>query len=331
MINTIYIEENVKEHPRTKNILSRFKVARHIYIDRYGELFNRRNQNFRIQKHRPDLILANKHQGFVLPTPEGFGFTGSKNYYFSHMYNCIYDCRYCFLQGLYRSANLVLFVNYEDFDKEIIKLVEANKGEQVNFFSGYDCDSLALENVTGFATHILPIFKKLPSALIEFRTKSIQVRPLLSIPVIENCVVAYSLVPDIISQKVDLRAPTIEQRIQTMVKLANAGWKIGLRFDPLIHGRDWKNLYECLLNRVFNLIPNRSIHSISYGALRFPRAMFKTITKLYPKDKLLSSKLNNHNAYVSYSAELETEMIEFCRELSIKFVSEEKIFKCSSQ
>ena len=25
------------------------------------------------------------------------------------MYNCIYDCRYCFLQGMYNSANFVVF------------------------------------------------------------------------------------------------------------------------------------------------------------------------------------------------------------------------------
>ena len=331
MINTIYIEEAVRYHLRTKRILSLFKKSRIIHISRYSELFNVRNQNFRIQKESPDLILASKHKGFVLPTPNGFGFSGSQNYYFSHMYNCIYDCRYCFLQGMYASANLVIFVNYEDFDTEIIKLVGANKGEQVNFFSGYDCDSLALENITGFATHILPIFKKLPSAFLEFRTKSVQIRTLLSTAVIENCVIAFSLVPDLISQKVDLRAPTIESRLQAMVKLAEAGWKIGLRFDPLIHGKDWRSLYEDLLKTVFNMVPNNSIHSVSFGSLRFPRAMFKTITKMYPREKLLASKLSTSNGRVAYNMDLEAEMIDFCKDLSVKFVPEGKIFKCSPQ
>ena len=31
------------------------------------------------------------------------------------MHNCIYDCRYCFLQGMYRSAHYVVFINYEDY------------------------------------------------------------------------------------------------------------------------------------------------------------------------------------------------------------------------
>ena len=33
------------------------------------------------------------------------------------MYNCLFDCRYCFLQGMYNSSNFVIFVNYEDFFK----------------------------------------------------------------------------------------------------------------------------------------------------------------------------------------------------------------------
>ena len=108
MIDTIYIEKEIKKHPRTLEILSKFRNVRTIAIDRYGEVFNRKNQNFRIQKKNPCLILAKKHKGFVLPAPEGFGIGSSKNYYFSHMYNCINDCSYCFLQGMYSSANFVL-------------------------------------------------------------------------------------------------------------------------------------------------------------------------------------------------------------------------------
>ena len=50
MIETVYVEKKIKEHPRTKFILSKFKKAKIVEIDRYGEIFNKRNQNFRIQK-----------------------------------------------------------------------------------------------------------------------------------------------------------------------------------------------------------------------------------------------------------------------------------------
>ena len=253
MIETVYVEKKIKEHSRTKLILSKFNKAKIIEIDKYGEIFNKRNQNFRIQKNNPDLILAFKNNGYVLPTPDGFGIGSSKNYYFSHMFNCIYDCRYCFLQGMYSSANYVIFVNFEDFDKEIEKVIQDNKGNKITFFSGYDCDSLALEHLTGFAKHITTLFAKYPEVDIEFRTKSIQTKLFNSIEPLDNVIIAYSLMPDLMSKALDNKTPSILKRINAISHLAAKGWKIGLRFDPLIHGKDWQKLYKELLDNVYIL------------------------------------------------------------------------------
>lgn len=328
MIETIYIEKKIKDHPRTMSILSKFKKARHIEIDKYGEIFNKHNQNFRIQKKNPALILAYKKEGYVLPAPEGFGIGSSKNYYFSHMYNCIYDCRYCFLQGMYSSANYVVFVNFEDFDAEIEKIIQKHPKDSLTFFSGYDCDSLALEKVTGFAKHIIPFFQKYPNVDVEFRTKSTQIEPFSLIKPMDNLVIAYSLMPDLISKSLDNKTPSILKRINAMSLLASKGWKIGLRFDPLIHGKDWKDLYTKMIIMVFNSIPVSSIHSVSFGPLRFPKQMFKDIFKLYPNEPLFLGPLSQNKGIISYSTEIEQEMTFFCKELTTKYINESQIFKC---
>ena len=119
MFTTIYIEEQMADHPRTREICARFPRATRVQCQRYGEVFNPKAQDFRLQKRKPALILARKHDRRVLETPAGYGIGGTDNYYFSHMLNCLYDCRYCFLQGMYRSAHHVLYVNYEDFGTDI--------------------------------------------------------------------------------------------------------------------------------------------------------------------------------------------------------------------
>ena len=116
--------------------MSKFKRSRIIYIHKYSEIFNKKKQSFRLQKKDPLLILAKKNNNFVLKAPEGFGIGASKNYYFSHMYNCIYDCKYCFLQGLYSSANYLVFVNYEDFLNQIKNLLLEIKVRVLRFFLG---------------------------------------------------------------------------------------------------------------------------------------------------------------------------------------------------
>ena len=99
MFERIYVEESVQDEALTLDLLERFSDADQVQCQRYTEIFNKKAQNFRLQKKNPSLILARKFDNFVLPVPDGFGIGASENYYFSHMLNCLYDCRYCFLQG----------------------------------------------------------------------------------------------------------------------------------------------------------------------------------------------------------------------------------------
>jgi len=329
MINTIYIEENILKHPRTIEICERFPQARQIICERYGEVFNPKAQNFRLQKQNPALILAEKHRGFALPSPAAYSIGAEKNYYFSHMLNCLYDCRYCFLQGMFQSANYVLFVNFEDYQQDIRQICNASPDEDIHFFSGYDCDSLALEPVTGFAEHFLPFFADIPNAWLELRTKSTQIRSLLNRQADPRCIVAFSLSPDEIARKVEDKAPSLERRLDAMCKLQEQGWQLGLRFDPLIYQSGYQEQYKKLFEQVFSRIKIESIHSVSLGVFRLPEKYFKKIHKLYPEEKLFASPLENNQKMISYKSELEHEMMRYCSNQLLKFIPQSKFFPCT--
>lgn len=328
MIQTIYIENAVYDHPRSKQIRERFSHANIVQCERYGEVFNPKAQNFRLQKQQPALILAEKFNNFVLPAPLSYNIGGQNNYYFSHMLNCIYDCRYCFLQGMYRSANYVLFINYEDFDQAIEETALKHKDAQSYFFSGYDCDSLALEPVTGFIKHTLPVFRKLENAVIELRTKSTQIRTLLDCEPMHNCVVAFSLSPDVLSEALEHKAPPLHKRMDALVKLQKAGWPIGLRFDPIIYCDNYQALYSDFFEQVFQRIDIEQLHSVSLGVFRMPQGFYRNIVKLYPQEKLFAGPLAESQAMVSYETSLEEEMLTFCRDKLLQLMPEEKLFIC---
>ncbi|MCX7107109.1 MAG: DNA photolyase [Methylococcales bacterium] len=328
MIETIYIEEAILQHPRVIEITSRFPQARKINCARYGEVFNPKAQNFRLQKQKPALILAEKYKHFAMAAPAGYGIGAKRNYYFSHMLNCLYDCRYCFLQGMYQSANYVLFVNYEDFQSEIKELCLETPDEPVHFFSGYDCDSLALEPITRFAEQFLPCFEKIPNAWLELRTKSTQVRSLLNREPFYRCVVAFSLNPHEIATKVEDKAPSLQRRLDALCKLQDHGWQIGLRFDPMIYQTGYQQQYKQLFEQVFSVINMDQLHSVSLGAFRLPEKFFKKIHKLYPDEKLFASPLDNQLGMISYKQELEQEMIHYCTEQLLRFIPETKFFPC---
>ena len=330
MIETIYIENQVKNHFRTKKILSKLnKNVDVIYCDHYGEIFNIKSQNFRVQKNKPALILAKKDGKKLHEIPKNFGIGGDKNYYFSHMLNCIYDCEYCFLQGKHMSAHYLLFINYEDFFLEIKKKLKINNSQKNYFFSGYDCDSLALDGITGFVDYFLPIFKKNKNAVLEIRTKSIQINKILKYKSFNNCVIAFSFTPEEVSKVTEIGVPTVSSRIAMMEKLSKAGWKIGLRLDPLIYHNNYKSNYKKLINKIFYNIGNESFHSVSVGAMRFPKSIYNKIERLYPDSTLLASALESKKGMVSYHKNIEKEMIQYCRSYLAKYLPVEKIFQCT--
>ena len=201
-IQTIYVEKDVQDHPKTQKILKRYKNALAIPIQRYTEIFNKHGQNFRIQKERPALILAKKHGKKLHPIPKTYTIGSKLNAYFSHMLNCPFDCSYCFLQGMYRSAHYVLFVNFEDFKKDLMEDISLLK-EKKTYFSGYDADSLALEPISEFAQDMIPFFQKHSLAELEIRTKSIFIRPFLSIKPTKNIIVAFTLSPENVAEAIE--------------------------------------------------------------------------------------------------------------------------------
>ncbi len=327
----VYYESAIKNHPRTRQILQKTgRGAVLIECDNYQEIFNLKSQNFRLQKRRPALILANKTGKLVIPTPESFGIGGHENYYFSHMLNCLYDCRYCFLQGMYPSAHYVVFINYEDFADEITKIISASPERTIYFFSGYDCDSLAFDEVTNFLEFFLAFFSRHPRAFLELRTKSAHVQPLLAQPAIANCVVAFSFTPEAISSQVEHKVPPLKKRLLAMSQLARAGWRIGLRFDPLINAENFEEIYRELIFQIFQHIPPESVHSVSIGPLRFPQKMYQKIIKLYPSDKLMAQPLLKREQHYSYSPALEQRMKTIVETHLQKYISSNLFFACNA-
>ena len=331
MIQTLYIERAITSDPRVQEIIGRFPGASQIQCERYGSVFNPRNQSFRLQKGNPSLILAHKFDNHVLPTPEGYGVGGQYNYYFSHMLNCVYDCRYCFLQGMYRSAHYVVFVNYNDFFAAMDEKLALHEGQPVWFFSGYDCDSLAFEPVTGFAHHLLSYLETRPQAVVELRTKSTQIRTLLQRDALPNALVAFSLTPEPAAASLEHRTPSVAKRIRAMGQLAAGGWRLGLRFDPLLDDTDFELHYERLFREVFQEIDSATVHSVTIGAFRMPRSFFRNVVRLYPDEPLLAGAFDHRANSVSYSPDRQREMFSFCLEQLRRYVQPEIIYTCAEE
>ena len=328
MFSTVYIEEAALEHPRTQAIMTHFSDRQVVHCRHYGELFNPKGQNFRLQKQRPALVLAIKNGQRILPAPVGYGIGANHNYYFSHMLNCIYDCRYCFLQGMYRSAHTVLFVNYEDFIDEMHAVAASHNDEAVHFFSGYDGDSLALEPLSGFTRSFVPALAQHDNMLLELRTKSTQVRKLLDMEPSSRCVAAFSFTPAAIAAATEHGVPPLSRRLDAMTRLQQHGWPVGLRLDPLIDCDNFESRYRELLQQLFASLDPDNIHSISFGPFRMPQGFFQQMVQLYPEEALFAQDMTRTDGMVSYGLQREQQMREQLQSMLLDYVRADVLFPC---
>jgi len=323
----IYVEEEVRESPRVEAILARVQDTPVVTIERFGEVFNRNSQNFRLQKTNPALILARKHGRLVLPAPPGYGFDSNPGFYFSHMLNCVYDCRYCFLQGMYRSASYVLFSNYEEFAEELV-----NTGKSLDrpvFYSGYDCDSLALEPVSKFIDYFVRWFSSNPEFTLEIRTKSTQVRDLLEMEPVRNCVIAMSFTPQEIYQRWEHRVPAIIKRLEALSRLQQQGWPVALRFEPLIYMEGFRDSYEQLFKEIFTRLDIAAIHSVSTGMFRMPKKFYRNIATIYPDEALFARRTEEQDGLVSQPKEQEQELLECIEDLLFRYIDKRQYYHCA--
>lgn len=328
MFSALYIEEAIKDSARVRDICARYPGKPVTICSHFGEIFNRSNQNFRLQKQAPALILAEKKGKAVLPTPAGYGFEKAAAYYFSHMMNCLYDCRYCFLQGMYRSAHYVLFVNYEHF-ADGIREACAQAEQPLVFYSGYDCDSLAMEPVSGFCDYFLPLFRELPEATLELRTKSTQVRKLLEMPAISNCVIAMSFSSEPARARWEHRVPGLDKRLEALAKLQEAGWTVALRFEPVIHEPAALAHYRELFSRVFAALDPAALHSVSLGQFRMPADFHKRITVRYPEEALFAREVTNAGGVLGLAGPGQELLAQLQAEL-LDIVSPEQLYHCAA-
>ena len=225
---------------------------------------------------------------------------------------------------------MVLFVNYEDFQQDISDTIKSFTTTTPHFFSGYDCDSLAMEGITNFTAEFLPFFAEHQQAYFELRTKSIRTKSLLTTQSLSNCVVAFSMTPPALASEFEAGAPPVSRRLKVIAALQERGWPIGLRFDPLIYDRDYQTRYRDLFAQVFSTVEIKNLHSVSLGQFRLPREVYKTMHKLNPDEKLLAYGLQEKDGMVSYHSDLARQLHDFCATELLKYIPDEKFFPCPS-
>ena len=274
------------------------------------------------------LILAKKRPPFLYPASDMVQEFGTPNaYYNTPVLNCLYNCEYCFLQGMYPSGNLVVFVNEDDLKNAIdMQLNDLNDPLKPTVVSvSYNTDLLAIEN-------LLPLTQswiKYPSTKnylkIEIRTKSALISAIKNLNAVDNVILSWTLSPELICERYEYTAPPLDRRIKAVRQAIDIGWPVRLCFDPVLLVDNWYEVYTGFFDQVFSKINVNRVTDVTLGVFRMNKDYFKRIRKRYTRSDIY---------YMDYSVEGNTmvvnreERVDALNQLSLylnKFIENKKI------
>ncbi|MGA0241942.1 MAG: SPL family radical SAM protein [Candidatus Marinamargulisbacteria bacterium] len=183
--------------------------------------------------------------------------------------NCPFDCSYCFLQNYLTNPQLEVVKDNDQLIHEINTNITSQPWRFFRIGTWELGDSLALENDTGQAQKLIEYFRTVPNAVLELKTKSDVVDPILNCDHQQKTVVSWSLNTDYIIRTEEHKTAPLNQRLNAMKKAVDANYLIGLHFDPMIYYADWEADYMTLLSQVHAVVPSHQIAWVSIGSLRF--------------------------------------------------------------
>ncbi|WP_446899055.1 SPL family radical SAM protein [Clostridium sp. LBM24168] len=320
----IYVENRAFENENTKKILSNFKNSKVIVINHYKNVFCRKNQDFFLQKCHPNLILAIKKGTLIYKGAKVCENFGNKYFYYtSSIMNCIYNCEYCYLQGMYSSANIVVFVNLQDTFMEVENIL---KKHPLYLCISYDTDILAFENILGFSEKWIEFTRKHKNLIIEIRTKSANFRSIENLQPCENVILAWTFSPDEISRRYESGAPAFKSRLKSVKAAISRGWKVRLCFDPILYVKNWKKYYNECIRCVFDNISPLEVYDVSIGMFRISKNYIKNMKRVNPLSEILAYPFRIDNGVYTYTKSHCTEMIDFIYNILTEYLEKEKIY-----
>lgn len=325
----IYVEKAVADLDRTKKILAKIQYRNIIYIDHYKDIFNRPHQSVNIEKKCQSLIIAKKEGRLIYdgaPVCQSFG--NDYFYYTSLMMNCMYDCKYCYLKGMYPSGHMVIFVNLKDYFSEIEEIL---KEHPMYISISYDSDLLSLEGLTGYVKEWIEFVSSHENLSIEIRTKAAPLNIWEDLKKCDRVIFAYTISLDEVVRDNERYTPSSSSRILSAACALDHGFKVRLCFDPIIYVKDYEIKYRDLISKISSMVDMDRIEDVSVGTFRISAEFLKNIRKQEPSSSVVQYPFENSDGYYHYPKALQDSLTQTVVDELKKYIDEDKIFLWKSR
>jgi len=237
------------------------------------------------------LFLVRHRGAFVKDFPVTPGSPPCGEKYIITMLNCPHACSYCYLQSYLEHGRLVLFTDLERMKEEVAAAISRDAPKR--FTTGEMGDSLALDELTGVTLELLPLFEE-TETLLDVRTKSANIDHILSAFAASeppsNLVVTWTLGPPEMIEIEEPGTAPLAERLGAMSRAIRAGFRVGVRFDPVVPRYADMNAYASLMEEIARSAGDGTIERFEIGVLRFPPGLMEKIRERRPRSGLLEGE-----------------------------------------
>ncbi|MDD5195603.1 MAG: hypothetical protein PHQ96_08040 [Candidatus Omnitrophica bacterium] len=284
----IFVEDAARDSILHRKFASKFPRVPVTAVARYSDYL--KENKFRLAElKKPVIFIVKESWDFIKPCPCTKGHLSCGYWIFNVGFGCPFDCSYCFLQHYANFPGIILPANLNDFFDKFNKSSLNNLKKPIRIGTGEFCDSLALDEITGYSSELIPFFKD-KNVLFELKTKSDKIANLLSLEPAPNIVISWSLNPSLIAAKDEIGAPSLKRRIEAASKLQKKGYRLGFHFDPIIHSGNWQELYRQTIEELYSIL-RPGFAWISLGTLRGMRQLKINSQMRFPKSDIFYGEL----------------------------------------
>ncbi|WP_457747251.1 spore photoproduct lyase family protein [Sulfurimonas sp.] len=224
--------------------------------------------------------------------------------------SCGFDCSYCSIQSFYNQNTITFDTSFKD---KLLNLnLDVNKTYHIG--TGQASDSLMFGNREGILDALFDFARKYPNVILEFKTKSDNIKYLLENDVPSNILCTWSLnTPTIVENEEHLTA-SLDKRINAARKLADKGVKVGFHFHPIVEYAGYLDEYQTVYEKLILKFDPSEVALVSFGTLTFIKPVIKQLRSREFRSKITQIPHEDASGKTSYPESTKIEMFKHAYE-----------------
>ena len=224
--------------------------------------------------------------------------------------SCGFDCSYCSIQSFYNQNTITFDSGFKD------KLLNLNLDQNKTYHigTGQSSDSLMWGNREGILDALFQFARENPNVILEFKTKSDNVKHFLENDVPKNIICTYSLNTQTIIDNEEHLTASLNKRVSAARKLADKGVKVGFHFHPIVEYENYLAEYKEVYDKLISEFDVGEVALVSFGTLTFIKPVIKQLRDREFRTKITQIPHADASGKTSYPDETKVTMFKHAYE-----------------